>query len=90
MFELSLFILYQRSGQEELPHPRGQARRPREATPCPKSGAAAEKSYPVPKVRGGGREQLPHLPGKEQRLNVAGESVKRYHTSKVRETQVRR
>jgi len=90
MFELSLFILYQRSGQEELPRPRGQARWPREATPCPKSGAAAERSYPVPEVRGGGREQLPHLPGKEQWLNFAGEAVKRDCRSKVSETQIRR
>ena len=89
MFELSHFILYQRGGQEELPRPRGQGRWPRGATPGPKSGAAAERSYPAPEVRGGGREQLPHLPGKEQRLNFAGEAVKRDRRSKVSETQVR-
>ena len=38
---------------------------------------------------GGGREELPHVQGKEQQLCFAGAAVKRYHTSKVRETQVR-
>ena len=36
-----------------------------------------------------GREELPHVQGKEQRLHFAGAAVKRYPTSKVRETQVR-
>ena len=34
--------------------------------------------------------RLPHVRGKEQRLCFAGASVKKYPTSKVRETQVRR
>ena len=37
-----------------------------------------------------GREELPHIQGKELRLCFAREAVKRYLTSKVRETQVRR
>ena len=68
-----------------------------------RSGAAAKTSYPTSKkwllhrcrrakrnystfrVRRGDLVQ-----GKEQRLSFAGAAVKRYHTSKVRETQVRR
>ena len=34
-------------------------------------------------------EEIPLLQGKEQRLSFAGAAVKRYLTSKVRETQVR-
>ena len=41
------------------------------------------------KVRGSSREELPHVQGKEQQLRFAGVAVKRYPTSKVRETQVR-
>ena len=37
------------SGQDKLPHARGQGPRPRRVTPCPRSGAAAETSYPTPK-----------------------------------------
>ena len=36
-----------------------------------------------------GWEELPHTWGKEQRLHFAGVAVKRYPTSKVRETQLR-
>ena len=81
---------------------------------------AAEGSYPKSKVRGGDREEQPHvqgavaaraqegleelfhvqgqrggdekiplIQGKEQRLHFAGAAVKRYPTSKVRETQVK-
>ena len=46
--------------QEELPHARGQGQRPRQATPCPRSGATAETSYPMSEVRGGGGDELPH------------------------------
>ena len=38
-------------------------RRLREATPCPRSGAAAERSYPTPEVRGGGGEEQAHVQG---------------------------
>ena len=49
----------------------------------------AERSYPTPEVRGRGWEELPHVQGKEWRLCFAGAAMKRYHMSKVRETQVR-
>ena len=41
------------------------------------------------KVRRGGDEEIPLIQGKEQQLCFAGAVVKRYPTSKVRETQVR-
>ena len=41
------------------------------------------------KVRKGGSEEIPFIQGKEQRLRFAGAAVKRYPTTKVRETQVR-
>ena len=40
------------------------------------------------KVRRGGGEEIPLIQGKEQWLRFAGAAVKRYPTSKVRETQV--
>ena len=42
------------------------------------------------KVRRGGSEEIPLIQGKEQWLRFAGAAVKRYPTSKVIETQVRR
>ena len=50
----------------------------------------AERSYSMFKVRRGGHEEIPLAQGKEQRLRFAGAAMKRYPTSKVRETQVRR
>ena len=50
----------------------------------------AERSYSTFKVKRGGGEEIPLIQGKEQRLRLAGAAVKRYPTSKVRETQVRR
>ena len=50
----------------------------------------AERSYSMFKVRRGGREKIPLVQGKEQWLCFAGVAVKRYPTSKVRGTQVRR
>ena len=41
------------------------------------------------KVRRGSREEIPLVQGKELRLHFAGTAVKRYPTSKVRETPVR-
>ena len=41
-------------GREVLPHFRGQGRRPKGATPLPRSGAVAERSYPTSEVRGSG------------------------------------
>ena len=49
----------------------------------------AERSYSMFKVRRGGGEEIPLVQGKEQWLCFAGAAVKRYPTSKVRETQVR-
>ena len=49
----------------------------------------AERSYSTFKVRRGGREEIPLVQGKEQRLRFAGAALKTYPTSKVRETQVR-
>ena len=49
----------------------------------------AEKSYSTFKVRRGNCEEITLIQGKEQRLRFAGAAVKRYPTSKVRETQVR-
>ena len=50
----------------------------------------AERRYSTFKVRRGGREEIPLIQGKEQWLHFAGAAVKRYPTSEVRETQVRR
>ena len=49
----------------------------------------AERSYSMFKVRRGGREEIPLVQGKEQRLHFAGAAAKRYPTPKVRKTQVR-
>ena len=49
----------------------------------------AERSYSMFKVRRGGREEIPLIQGKKQRLHFAGVAVKKYPTSRVRETQVR-
>ena len=42
------------------------------------------------KVRRGGSEEIPLVQGKEKWLHFAGAAMKRYLTSKIRETQVRR
>ena len=49
----------------------------------------AKRSYYTFKVRRGRREETPLVQGKEQQLCFAGAAMKRYPTSKVRETQVR-
>ena len=49
----------------------------------------AERSYSTVKVRRDGCEEIPLVQGKKQRLHFAGAAVKRYPTSKVKETQVR-
>ena len=71
-----MFVIMQRtpcpkgSGQEELPHVRGQGQqpripdcdsqeRPRGATPCPRSGGVAERRYPMSEVRGGDERSYP-------------------------------
>ena len=75
---------------------------PRGATPRPRSGVVAETSYPTSKdwwLHGCRRTERGYstfkvrrgnlLQSKEQRLHFAGAAMKRYPTSKVRETQVR-
>ena len=52
--------------------------------------ARALEGYSTFKVRRGSCEEIPLVQGKEQRLRFAGAAMKRYPTSKVRETQVRR
>ena len=49
----------------------------------------AERSYSTFQVRRGSWEEIPLVQGKEQQLHFAAAAVKRYPTSKVRETQVR-
>ena len=49
----------------------------------------AERSYSKFTVRKGGCEEIPLVQGKEQELHFAGAAMKRYPTSKVRETPVR-
>ena len=69
-------------GWEELPHAQGQGRRPGGATPYPRPGPVARRSYPMPEVRGDGQEELPHLQGvvavqaregREELLHVQGQ-----------------
>ena len=48
-----------------------------------------KRSYSTVKVRRDSCEEIPLIQGKEQRLRFAGAAVKRYPTSKVRETQER-
>ena len=47
------------------------------------------RRYPTSKVRSSGPEDIPHVQGKEQWLRFAGAAMKRYPTSKAKETQVR-
>ena len=74
----------------------------RGATPHPRSGAVAERSYPTAKelwLRRHRRSERSYstfkvrrgslIQGKEQQLHLAGAAMKRYPTSMVRETQVR-
>ena len=75
------------SGWEELPHARGQGRRP--TRPGCNGTGLAKRSYPTSKVRGGGWEELPHAWGQGWRprvpgCNGAGAAKRSYPTSKVR------
>ena len=56
--------------------------RPRGATPCPRSGAAAERSYPLPKARGGSLEEPPHIQGVV--VEPCRRAERSYSTFKVR------
>ena len=49
----------------------------------------AERSYSTFKLRKSSSEEISLIQGKKQRLRFAGAAVKRYPTSKARETQVR-
>ena len=49
----------------------------------------AYRSYSTFKVRRGGSEETSLIQGKEQQLCFDGAALKRYPTSKVRETKVR-
>ena len=67
-------------GWEELPYVQGAV----------VSGhRRAQRSYFTFKVRRGSSEEIPIVQGKEQWLCFAGAAMKRYPTSKVRETQIR-
>ena len=68
------------SGQEQQPHVQGAAT---------VQAQRAERSYSTFKVRRGGREEIPLIQGKEQKLYFAGGAMKRYPMSKVREAQVK-
>ena len=56
MYNKNKAMTEQKCGRQELPHTRGQGRRPRGATPRLRSGEAAERSYPAYEVRGSGQE----------------------------------
>ena len=49
----------------------------------------SERSYSTFKVRRGGCDEIPLIQGKKQQLCFAGAALKRYPTSRVRETQIR-
>ena len=66
-------------GWEEQPHVQG-------AVAAQAQEGLEELTF---KVRRGGSEEIPLIQSKEQQLRFAGAAVKRYPTSKVKETQVR-
>ena len=80
-------------GREELAHTGGQGREQRGATPHPEvlAGWGQEDLEELFHVQGreGWRGEIPLIQGKEQWLHFAGAAMKRYPTSKVRETQIR-
>ena len=67
-------------GPEEQPHLQGAV--------AARVQEGLEELFHV-QVRRGGGEEIPLVQGKEQQLYFAGAAVKRYPTSRVRETQVR-
>ena len=81
------------SGREEQPHARGQGGDQEEQPHIQGVVAArAQEGLEEPshsEGQEGRREEIPLTQGKEQRLCFAGAAVKRYPTTKVRETQVR-
>ena len=76
-----LRLTAKKRGREELPLAQGQGQWLR-VPGCTGIGAA-ERSYPLPKVRGSDREELPHVRGQRRRLRWAtprlrsGEAAKR-------------
>ena len=84
-------------GREEIPQslsPRpgvaAGSTNPTPKEPWLRGRRRAKQSCSMYKVRWGGHKEIPLVQGKEQWLRYAGAAVKRYPTSKVRETQVRR
>ena len=80
-------------GQKEQPHTRGQDSN-REEQPHAQEvvAAKAQEGLEEPSHNEGQEgwwEEIPLIQGKEQQLCFAGAAVKKYHTSQVRETQVR-
>ena len=69
------------SSREEQPHVQGAV--------AARAQEGLEELFHVQSQEGGGSEEIPLVQGKEQWLCFAGPAVKRYPTSKVRETQVR-
>ena len=68
------------SGREEQPHVQGAV--------AVRAQEGLEELFHV-QGQGGGGEEITLVQGKEQWLHFAGVAMKRYPTSKVRETQVR-
>ena len=73
IWKFTVHILLKPGLQKELPLAQSQGQRlrvpgcvctrPRGVTPRPRCGVAAEKSYHMPEVRGGGQEEQPHVQG---------------------------
>ena len=59
-------------------------------TPHARLGVVAERRYSMCKVSSSGREEIPHVQGKEQQLHFAGAAMKRDPMSKGKETPARR
>ena len=71
-------------GREELPYVRSQGQKPR--GPGCNGAGTAERSHPASEVRGGGREEQPHIQGGvaawaqeglEELSHVEGQKVRR-------------
>ena len=78
-------------GQEELPSAQGQRVPPADAIPHPKSGGymgtgGSREATPCSRSGEVVSEEIPLAQVKEQQLHFAGAAVKRYPTSKLRET----
>ena len=71
-----------RSSLEELLHVQGQGRQPRGAIPHPRSGAAAERSYPMPEVRAAAEMSNPT--SKEGWLHECRRAERSYSMFRVR------